>query len=458
MKKVNNPEWFDTGRKDSLGRPIREKHKKLHRQHSGTTAGKVEHLHNDFQGDDHPVSVEVDIPISDTAEEVVDALSRRGYTPYLVGGSVRDFLLGVKNKDVDIEVYGVEDTTSLAKTLRETGGDVNVAGMSFGVLKYTKDGEELDISLPRKDSLKDTMNTHRSIEVQVDTDLTEREASTRRDFTINALMYDPVEGTIVDYHGGLEDMKNKTLRVVDDSTFTDDPLRVLRGVQFAARFDYKMDDNSIKLSRTMGWEGLAPERVAGELHKMLLKSKNLHRGVSTLRDTGWDKAVPGITRNFDNPLPQDAVNIVSALKDKSVAMGCITAMMDTHYGDSQGKLSKSFMLTNKERKVFNKMKLQDASDVIEASRMRRFLHNKGVDQSVLNVMSQAVGVSPAASVWGEGNPPEYTVNGDYLINKGLTPSRSFSVIIQKCQDIEDAGGTLTEHDVDRIIAQEAVTV
>ena len=444
--------WYDTGRKDSLGRPIRNKHKNDHAHHT-TIGGSLQDVKSDSAPEYNHNTYNISIPTSQQTEKVVSILSEAGYQPYLVGGKIRDHLLGKDNKDVDIEVYNVSSIDNLVTTFSRAGGKLNIAGQAFGVIKYTLGKEEFDISLPRKDSLKDNDNTHRSIIAEVDPDLTEYEASTRRDFTMNALMYDPLEENIIDFHGGVEDIHDGVLRVVDHDTFVEDPLRVLRGVQFAARFDMEPDDDFIELSQTMTWNGLAQERIAGEIHKMLLKSRNLHRGVEVLMDTGWDKAIPGITQPDNNPIDQNTVNTINSLPDSSFSMGAITSMMDYHYGEGKRTLKNSFMLSSKEKLVFNALDFDNAHDVIYASETRRFIHNRGLSQDLFDDMSHSLGIEPARKVW-QGDPPPYSVTGQTLINKGLTPGPEFSRIIQQCQNIENSGGKLNNTMIDEICNNE----
>lgn len=440
--------WYDTGRKDSLGRPIRNKHK-----HHRATHNRAGGTLDDVRQDVSPASVnneyDMTIPISSPTQKVVSILSESGHKPYLVGGKIRDHLLGKDNKDVDIEVYNAKSIDHLVDVLSRAGGKLNIAGQAFGVIKYTLDKEEFDISLPRKDSLKDNGNTHRSIIAEVDPGMTEYEASTRRDFTMNALMYDPVAQKVIDFHGGIDDIQDGILRVVDQDTFTEDPLRVLRGVQFAARFDMEPDEGFLELSQTMSWEGLAKERIAGEVHKMLLKSRSLHRGIDVLMNTGWDGAVPGVTRPDNEPLSQSVIDTVNSLPDASFSMGAITSMMDNHYGNGQGELRESFMLSSKERLVFNALDLQHAENTIAASQMRRFIHNRGLDQNLFDEMSRAISKEPAEKVW-DGDPPQYSVSGQSLIDRGLQPGPDFSRIIKQCQDLEDSGETITKEQLDRM--------
>ena len=152
---------------------------------------------------------------------------------YLVGGCVRDSLLGIVHKDFDLEVYGVGYET-LAREL-SVHGRVDLVGKSFGVIKFSSpDGGQWDFSLPRRDSKMSA--GHKGFQVEFDPDIHPRDAASRRDFTINALMFDPRTGEYLDFFGGRHDLEKRVLRHTSPA-FVEDPLRVLRGMQFAARFN-----------------------------------------------------------------------------------------------------------------------------------------------------------------------------------------------------------------------------
>src|SRR5688572_10151929 len=151
---------------------------------------------------------------------------------YLVGGCVRDALLRLPQKDFDIEVFGTS-YEQLTKAL-ERWGKIDLVGRSFGVVKLTAPiGSVYDFTVPRRDSK--IAPGHKGFEITFDPNITPRDAAARRDFTINALMFDPRSQQVLDFFGGAEDLRTRTLRHTTDA-FTEDPLRVLRGMQFAARF------------------------------------------------------------------------------------------------------------------------------------------------------------------------------------------------------------------------------
>ena len=201
------------------------------------------------------------------AERIAEKVAQKGGRTFYVGGLVRDRLLGRENKDVDIEVHGIEPQT-LHDILAELGKPT-VMGLSFGVFGLKT--YEIDIAMPRKETA--TGRGHRDFEVFVDPYLGTEKAAMRRDFTINAMMQDVLTGEIVDHFGGREDLKKGIIRHVNDNTFVEDPLRALRAAQFAARFAFDVAEETVALSRTMDLKALARERIMGELEKALLKAE-----------------------------------------------------------------------------------------------------------------------------------------------------------------------------------------
>lgn len=333
------------------------------------------------------------------------------------------------------------------------GAKVDTVGKSFGVIKAVYKDKDYDISLPRKDSLKNNGSKHTDIEVQVDPDLSIEEASKRRDFTMNALMYSPIEEKIIDPHGGLEDIDNRILRAVDDETFIEDPLRALRGVQFAGRFDMDLDDHTINICEKMTWNNISSERIQGELHKLLLKSTNFHQGLNTLYDIQWNDLTPHITKNIDTPLPQhvlDKINNYPITDDQKIAL--TASVLDYYYSDSTKNISKDFMLTSKQNKIFKYLTLKDMDKTLPASQMRRTMYGQGLKQEYLENTTKSLGINNSPRLW-DNNPPEYQVNGKTLISKGLKPNSSFSTIISKTQDLQDSGIKITNTMLDNIIKE-----
>ena len=201
------------------------------------------------------------------AYRIAQAVDAAGGRTFYVGGMVRDHLLGRENKDIDIEVHGI-----LPETLRDILGklgNVTTMGASFGILGLQH--YDIDIAMPRRENA--TGRGHKDFEIFVDPFLGPEKAALRRDFTMNALMEDVLTGEILDFFGGREDMRQSLIRHVDDRTFAEDPLRVLRGAQFAARFGYQIADETIAISKEMDLTALPKERVFGELEKALMKAE-----------------------------------------------------------------------------------------------------------------------------------------------------------------------------------------
>ena len=204
---------------------------------------------------------------------------------YLVGGCVRDVLMGRAVKDFDVEVYGL-GYPDLARVLGRWGR-VDLVGRSFGVAKVMlADGRQHDFSLPRRDSK--VGPGHRGFSVETAPDISPEEASARRDFTINALMLDPRTGEVMDFHGGLRDLRDHVLRHTSRA-FVEDPLRVLRGMQFVARFDLVASPDTVVLCRRMAPAQLElpVERIREEWWKWATLSEVPSRGIEFAWEAGW---------------------------------------------------------------------------------------------------------------------------------------------------------------------------
>lgn len=221
---------------------------------------------------------------------ILDAIRAIG-RPRIVGGGVRDWLLGLAPKDFDIEVGGV-GFDELRRVLAPFGA-TDVVGRSFGVIKLHTASGEHDFSLPRRESK--TGAGHRGFAVKPDPQLSDAEAAARRDFTVNAIAYDPFTDSVIDPHHGREDLQRRILRHTSEA-FSEDPLRVLRGFQFAARFDFSLATETASLCRTISpsYAELALERVWGEWDKWATLSIKPSRGLTVLEETDWLRHFPEI--------------------------------------------------------------------------------------------------------------------------------------------------------------------
>ncbi|WP_319020462.1 CCA tRNA nucleotidyltransferase [Aliarcobacter butzleri] len=241
--------------------------------------------------------------------KVLNDLQELGSKPILVGGCVRDSFLNKKIKDYDIEIFNFDSLEILEKSLKKFG-NVNLVGKSFGVLTLKIDEYDFDFSLPRIE--KKVGNSHQDFEVSTNANLSFKEAAKRRDFTINAIGYDYFKNEILDPFGGMNDLKNKIIKHIDDKTFVEDSLRVYRSVQFASRFEFKIDENTKILCKKIVSSGelkfLPKERVFEELKKLFLKSKKPSLGLNLLKEFN----IMNIEQNLE-----EIDNLAFILKDKN---------------------------------------------------------------------------------------------------------------------------------------------
>ena len=221
----------------------------------------------------------------ETVREVAEIVRRAGGRALLVGGCVRDGLLGVEAKDFDVECFGIS-SADLQAALAERF-ELDLVGVSFGVIKLH--GHDIDVATPRRETKLGL--GHRAFEMECDPSLTIEEASARRDFTINAIYRDPLTDEILDPWNGRGDLERRILRHVSGH-FGEDPLRVLRGMQFVARFGLAAAPETVEVCRGMAPEGLAQERLMGEWSKLLLQGVEISKGLGFLRDTGWVQHYP----------------------------------------------------------------------------------------------------------------------------------------------------------------------
>lgn len=226
-------------------------------------------------------------PTPGQALAIARAVQARGGRAFIVGGWVRDRLLGRESLDVDIEVFGVP--ADELRSLLEAIGRVDTVGESFTVYKIA----DIDVSLPRRESK--AGHGHKGFKVSGDPTLSPREAARRRDFTINAISFDPLSEEVVDPFSGAHDLAARVLRMVDAATFGDDSLRVLRALQFAARFEMTVDEPTKALARTISLDDLPAERIAGEFEKLLLRAERPSVGLALGLELGViDQLFPAV--------------------------------------------------------------------------------------------------------------------------------------------------------------------
>lgn len=247
-----------------------------------------------------PARKTFDLELPENLKHAISLLANAGGKGHLVGGSVRDALLNLRPKDFDVEVYGLT-MEKIAEVLGSLG-DTVTTGKAFSVIELRVDEQEYDFSVPRKEHK--TGSGHRGFEIVPDPNLSEFEASLRRDLTINALHYDPICAEVIDFHGGLSDLENGILRHVSNA-FREDPLRPLRLMQFAGRFGFELHPDTAAICSSLKDEycTLPAERVWGEWEKWANKSVQPSFGLKALKDMDWLDIYPEIESL--NGVPQD---------------------------------------------------------------------------------------------------------------------------------------------------------
>ena len=219
------------------------------------------------------------------ARRIAADVKAAGGRAYCVGGAVRDMLLGLPPKDIDLEIYSLPPER--IEEILEGRFRIEKVGKSFGV--WILKGLDIDVSVPRRE--RKTGLSHKDFAIDADPFLSVEEACARRDFTVNAILYDIEKDEFIDPFGGMEDLKRGLLRHTSDR-FAEDPLRVLRAMQFAARFNMEVCPETVGLCSRIKMEALPAERVFEEWKKLILKGKKISIGLKFLRDCGWIKYFP----------------------------------------------------------------------------------------------------------------------------------------------------------------------
>lgn len=259
---------------------------------------------------------------------ILDKLNRFDIKPIFIGGFVRDFFLKVSSKDIDIELYNAKSFEQIVDILKEFGSP-NVIGKNFGLVKLIIDDLDIDFSIPRLDNK--ISKGHKGFEVTINSALDFKTASLRRDFTINAIGFDVNSKKILDPFNGLEDLKNKTLKIINSKTFVEDPLRILRAMSFCARLEFKCDKNLIFMCKEMIKQNMLDElpqsRIYEEFKKLFLSSKKPSIGLDFLKQIDaltffyelkidnklWSDILCSIDRFCTNKFKEDKTNITIIL-------------------------------------------------------------------------------------------------------------------------------------------------
>jgi tRNA nucleotidyltransferase (CCA-adding enzyme) len=225
------------------------------------------------------IHIELVSQIPEKVQTLARVILEAGGRALLVGGCVRDELMGNPIKDWDLEVYGLKPAR--LRDVLDGFGPVNAVGEAFTVYKL---GHDIDVSIPRRE--RKSGRGHRAFVIEGDPSMTTVEASRRRDFTINAILQDPITRELIDHFAGVKDLERHVIRAVSLDTFAEDSLRVLRAAQFASRFGFDIDLETVELCKSIDLSDLPSERVWGEIEKLLLQSQRPSVGLKWLLDLG----------------------------------------------------------------------------------------------------------------------------------------------------------------------------
>ncbi len=448
-----------------------------------------------------------------TVVEIAAAIRASGGRALLVGGAVRDELLGRRVKDLDLEVFHL--SAAELERLLSRFGEVVTVGRAFGVFRVK--GIDVDFSLPRRDSK--VGSGHRGFEVRVDPDLDPVEAARRRDLTINSISKDPLTGEILDPYGGQADLEDGRLRATDPVHFVEDPLRALRVAQFAARFEMHPDEELERLCAGLDLGELPGERVFEEFRKLLLLGARPSLGFEFLAATGLIRFFPELEVLIGTP--QDprwhpegdvwihtlmALDAAARLRDggeddEALMFGVLCHDLgkpETTRHDRGRVRSGGHEVVGADRSTEFLTRIRASNELIERvgalvrehltpsqfaqqhagprayRRLARRLARASVSLVLLARVARAdhLGRTTEAALHGRyeagdvfldearalhletAAPPE-VVQGRHLIERGLAPGREFGRILARCRDVYDeTGWDDPERILDRVLAEE----
>lgn len=389
------------------------------------------------------------ITLSKGVERALEDLQSIG-NPLVVGGAVRDSFVGADNKDIDIEVHKT-DMDTLIRTLKEKGYTVDEVGKQFGVLKASKKGvvSDLDISVPRKENR--LGSGHRAFDVEIDKNMTVEEAAERRDFTFNAIMYDHKRGVIVDPAGGRKDMQNGVIQHVSPK-FSEDPLRVLRGFQFAGRFNMSMSKETATLCRDLKdeYKDLSTERVQEEWGKFYTKSSHPLKSIQTLKATGWDDTIPGLKQSLNKRETLSALNNLPKIKKENrVVFGAAAIAKGMDAKDRKGFLSSTVVGIKEQKKalVLSEFNNADADSSYQRKILARKLERDGFTFSDYYDYSRMSGDRKGADVsqkaiyegLGKGSEPDMVSGKDIIPLTDKKPGKWMGQLLDEVRDRQYRG-------------------
>lgn len=409
----------DGGRRCSMSATVNARRTLVQRHKRHVEAGRV-----DLAADDAAALARLDaarahygdivapmnMEFPDSVHRVFDTIAGAGFRSLVMGGSVRDSLFdGRTPKDIDVEVYGAT-VDEVITVLRSARYRVDEVGRQFGVLKVAlPDGTDLDVSVPRRDN--HVGAGHRGFTVETETDMTAAEAAARRDYTINAMGYDPEFKVRVDPYHGAEDLAAGVLRhPASPEAFAEDPLRVVRGFQFAARYNLALDPETAQVCRDLIPRApeLATERIQGEFAKFYCQGRTPSHGLSVLADMGWDTTVPGLAE-ANTPVTRRNVDHAATVADEAglgrrERIQLMSATVARSMPDEQARefINRTVLGGDEQREAYGLSRAAWRPSLVESedNEIRRHAHLLGDKRTTLRQWARletATGVPPTAS-------------------------------------------------------------
>jgi len=377
-------------------------------------------------------------------EIIFTKLKKLHIRPVIVGGYVRDALLERESKDIDIELYGIKSLKKVEEVLKEFG-NINSVGKSFGVCKLFFEDLDLDFSLPRLETK--ISSGHKGFKVFTDSVLDFKTASSRRDFTINAIGFDCEKKIILDPYHGMKDLKNKRLHFVNKTTFVEDALRILRGVQFCSRYDLTMSLELFELCKEMVenkmLHELPSERIFDEIKKLLLNSPKPSQGMLLLKKLGalhyfdeflflseedWQKTIVSLDEMVQYKTNDDKINVILMLSllcfrlDEKKVFSFVTKL--TH----EKKILSAVLKLTKFRITGNLSDIQIYILATKTNIKYTTLIHLALNPQLKEIFMQIHDNAQNLGVLEEKIPA--LIHGRDIISLGIPPSKNFSEILK----------------------------
>jgi tRNA nucleotidyltransferase (CCA-adding enzyme) len=377
--------------------------------------------------------------------KIAEDVRSAGGRAFLVGGFVRDSLLGIniEARDFDIEVYSI-DQEKLMEILSKHGKP-NLIGKAFGVVHLSRHGIHYDFSFPRTESK--TGIGHRAFDVQTNPNLSFEEAAKRRDFTINAMGMELPNLELIDPYNGRRDLENRILKHVSNA-FAEDSLRVLRGVQFAARFGLKAAKETIELCKTLSLSDLSRERIEEEFRKWLLKGVKPSYGLDFFCDAGlqkmfWQIGLEGDLGNILDSLANQKTNL--SLREAEIIMFAgLLCLPNAKPVDFFKKWIPVNILLKKVPTLLNSLTLLNLS--CRKNLRRCALKNDGlklpailksVIQNDIEIYNEAQKIGNEMGIWE--NAPKPFITGQMLLDIGFESGPKLGQVIKQIFEMQVSG-------------------